>query len=269
MHANSHAIKALRGYSISCVRVQLFAAFVLSSLVVVGITVPIGPGWSNYSGGSWATGIVVPQNASLKNGSVDWRTVTNVTSVFRVPNISTTDGTVYIIMSVMASNGAVMQVAVGLYNSSSLWNGYAMYILNPEAVPQNYEQATVGKNMSIAAGDMVSMELYNSNGWRFSIKDLSNGLSSAGRFDANFSPELASGGQYIFALESYSLSYRVFENMGNLSLFNIFINGKAVTYGMYIYSPWTTQPLFIVGGSNPPPFISVKQVANETFVWSA
>lgn len=269
MRAHNNAIKSLRAYSTSCVRVQLFAAFVLSFLIVAGITVPIGPSWSSSGSGSWATGIVVSKNASLENGSVNWKTVTNITSVFRVPNITSTDGTVYVIMSAMTSNGAIMQVAVGLYNGSSLWNDYAMYIMNPAAVPQNYDQATVGKNMSIAAGDIVSMELYKSNGWRFSVKDISTGVSSEGMFNANFSPELASGGQYVFALESYSYSYVVFRNMGKLTLFGIFIDGKAVTSGMYIYSPWTTQPLFIVGGSNPPSFISVKQTANGTFVWLA
>ena len=266
MHASFRAGRLFKGFGISFI--QLLIVLLLSSLIVSGILLSSGPSWSNYGSASWAAGIVVPQGATLSNGSVDWKTVSNVTSLFRVPNISSTDGTIYIIMSLMTSNGGVMQVAVGLYNSSNSWKGYAMYIPKLNAFPQSYVQVEANKNMSIEAGDMVSMELYKSDGWWFEIKDISAGASTIGRFDANFSSELATGGQYLFALESYSYSFRVFSNMGNLTLYDVFINGQPVINGWYVYKPWASQPLFVVGDSNPPSFISVEHRTNGTFQWS-
>ncbi|MGC8600760.1 MAG: hypothetical protein ACP5LX_06895 [Nitrososphaeria archaeon] len=238
------------------------------SLAAVDFILPVGPAWSSYDS-SWAIGIVVPQNAALKNGSVDWKTVVNVTSIFNVPNISYTDRTIYIIMSAMTLDGSIMQVAIALYNNSNLWNGYATYILKPKAFPQNYVQIPAAKNISIMPGHIVSMKLFFKDSWWFSIEDLDTGKSVVGRFDANISSELAPGGQYIFALESYSYSYNVFSHMGRLLLYNVFINGKPIKDGWYVYSSWVKQPLFIVGDSNPPQFISVQRLANATLEWTA
>ncbi|MDG6927665.1 MAG: hypothetical protein JRN26_01635 [Nitrososphaerota archaeon] len=274
MHEDSSFSKYIRTnlYSMPSERVQLLAVGVLSFLAITGVAVrvPVGPSWSNYSDGSWATGIIVPQGAGLRGGNVNWSMVNNITSLFRVPNISVTDRPIYIIMSAMTSNGSVIQVAVGLYNNSNYWKGYAMYILNPGEVPQNYVQVSLEKNLRILAGNMVSMALYSKNGsWCFSIRDLSTDGSVEGRFNASLSSGLSQGGQYVFALESYSYSYQVFDSMGNLALYAIFISGEPVINGWYIYSGWTSFPLFLVGGSSPPSFMSIRQTTNGTFIWSA
>jgi hypothetical protein len=43
-----------------------------------------------------------------------------------------------------------------------------------------------------------------------------------------------------------------------------------VTKGWYYYGDWDTthNPLFVVGGLNPPPFISVRGLDNGTIEWN-
>ena len=95
---------------------------------------PLSDNQENYSNsGSWALGVVVPQNSQTDKGKVQWQNVVNVTVVFRAPNITRTDGTIYLVMSLMTSTGAVIQAAAGLYQNMSEWGTYGMDILHPSS----------------------------------------------------------------------------------------------------------------------------------------
>lgn len=83
---------------------------------------------------------------------------------------------------------------------------------------------------------------------------------------------LEAGDQEVLALESFSRTGSVFENMGNLTLESMLIDGGKVSGGCYPYNGWATDhnPLFAVGGygPSPPGFISLGPRRNDTFIWS-
>jgi hypothetical protein len=57
--------------------------------------------------------------------------------------------------------------------------------------------------------------------------------------------------------------------MGNLILDNITINGRRIASGWYGYGSWDTHhnPMFVVGGLDPPPYVSLQETADGTVVW--
>ncbi|MEM3810720.1 MAG: hypothetical protein QXV38_00270 [Conexivisphaerales archaeon] len=247
--------------------------FILAIVVAAAMfQLPVVHGASSYSSeGSWAVGVVVPENSELaEGGKLNCNSVRNVTALFNLPNISVTDGTIYAIMSLMAENGSIVQVAAGLCPNSS-WLVYAMYILNPNSYPQVYRQATMPREISMLPGDLLSMSIYFSGGkWWFTVKDITRNASAISYFNACLPGELKKGDQYVFALESYSFNSSVFKSMSNMTLYGLFLNGREVESGWYLYTTWNNEnfPLFIVGGATPPSFISASFTGSATVTWS-
>lgn len=249
------------------------AALILALVISVSIMRPVTVnGQSGYSSGSWAIGVVIPENSELSNGElVNWNDVSNVSAVFNLPNISSTDSTIYVIMSLMTENGSIIQLAAGLYPNMSYWHTYAMYVLNPNSYPQIYKHVSISDDNFMLANDLISMSMYFSNGrWQFRVNDLTRETSTVSCFNASLPAELKDGDQYVFALESYSYNSSVFRSMNSMTLYGLFINGERVSGGWYLYTTWNNQnfPLFIVGGSTPPDFISASFSGNGTVTWS-
>ncbi|MGC8558536.1 MAG: hypothetical protein ACP5NC_06050 [Nitrososphaeria archaeon] len=249
------------------------AVLILALVISVAIMQPVAVhGQSGYSSGSWAIGVVIPENSELSNGEmVNWNDVSNVSAVFNLPNISSTDSTIYVIMSLMTENGSIIQLAAGLYSNASYWLTYAMYVLNPNSYPQVYKRVSISDDNFMLANDLISMSMYFSNGrWQFKVNDLTRGTSTVSYFNVSLPAKLKDGDQYVFALESYSYNSSVFKSMSRMTLYGLFVDGKRVSSGWYLYTTWNNQnfPLFIVGGSTPPDFISASFSGNDTVTWS-
>jgi len=231
-------------------------------------------GANYYSGNaSWGAGLVVPEGSLTANGSkIDWASVQNVSAIFRLPDINETDGTIYMIMSLMTSNGSIIQAAAGLNVNSSRWGTYATYIANPVGQGQIYAPIISTENPSMEPGDLVSMSIYflPDSGWNLMLVDLTNGRSVGASFGAGLPASLRTGDQFVFALESYTSNVAIFENMGNVTLSALLINGERVVRGCYLYSGWDNvhYPLFIVGGASVPSFIAMNLTAGGGVVWS-
>lgn len=235
---------------------------------------PLSDNQENYSNsGSWALGVVVPQNSQTDKGKVQWQNVVNVTVVFRAPNITRTDGTIYLVMSLMTSTGAVIQAAAGLYQNMSEWGTYGMDILHPSSYPQDYNLVVGKADPGITSGQLGSMSLFlSSNNWNLKLADLNSSKSvSAAIGSADIlSTSLKIGDQFVFALESYTSNSTIFENMGNLTLESLLVDGARVTSGPYGYFGWDNvhYPLFSVGGASLPSFVALRVFSNASAVWS-
>jgi hypothetical protein len=123
----------------------------------------------------------------------------------------------------------------------------------------------------MSTGTPVSLSIYLSQGrWRYRIEDLSTHEATVGDYASNVPPSLKVGDQEVFALESYSTSNIVFAHMGNLTLDALRINGRQIAGGWYAYGSWDTHhnPLFVVGGLDPPSYISLQEGTDATLVWS-
>jgi hypothetical protein len=57
--------------------------------------------------------------------------------------------------------------------------------------------------------------------------------------------------------------------MVSLVLSSLLVDGREIARGWYFFGDWDSShnPLFVVGGLNPPPFISVRRFANDTIAW--
>ncbi len=211
-------------------------------------------GWTAQQ--SWAIGVVVPQGAELKNGArLVWSEVRNITAVLTLPNISSTDGVIYVVLSAMTGNGDIMQVAAGLYPNSTYWSVYPMVAGSSGRV---YMPVSGYSNQIISPCDTLSMSIAAVNGtWWFTVIDLNTSSSSSCSFGVPSGYTLVNGSQYVLALESYTSNSSVFSGMGIMRMSAIFLNGVPLVGGEYIYSTWNgvEYPLFIVGGASPPQFI--------------
>ena len=214
----------------------------------------------------------MPQNSLTDAGKVQWQKVRNVTALFRVPNITSTDNTIYLVMSLMTSDGAVIQVAAGIYRNMSSWGTYGMDIIHPTVYPQQYTPALDTGEPEIAPGHMASLSLYESNDtWNQKLVDLNSGKTVDAPFQsAGISSSLKAGDQFVIALESYTSNKTIFESMGNITLESIIVDGARVSGGAYAYSGWDNvhYPLFSVGGASPPSFVTVQLLNNGSAVWS-
>jgi hypothetical protein len=117
----------------------------------------------------------------------------------------------------------------------------------------------------------VSLSIYLASGrWRYRVEDLSTHDAMSGEYGFDVAPALKVGDQEVFALESYSTSNVVFAHMGDMILETLEINGRQVSGGWYPYGSWGTshKPLFVVGGLNPPSYISIGESENMTLQWS-
>jgi hypothetical protein len=224
-----------------------------------------------WSGSSWGEGVVVQEGAGTEDGgTVSWETATNVTVVLRIPEINSTDGTIYAILSLMTNGGSTLQVAAGIYPNGSHWQTYAMYILDLKAVPQVYTPVLLAGEPTMSPGAEVSLSIYFApGGWRLEVADFGTGQSVDAPFGAGLPGVLMDGDQEVFALESYTSSAYVFQNMGNLTLERILVDGSEVSTGWYDYSDWDGihNPLFVVGGSNPPQFMAQERGADGAWTW--
>jgi hypothetical protein len=226
---------------------------------------------TSYPTGSWGLGIVVPEGSQLEGGGrVSWRNASEITAIIQLPNITRTDFAILSVLSIMVDDGSVLQVAAGLYPNMSNWLAYGWFIQSPEADPQDYAWVLNSSRPEMAAGAWVSLSVYtSSSGWGYSVEDISTHEAVKGKFMFDVSPFAKIGDQEVFGFESYSYSNLVFEHMGSLVLSSLLINGRRVTKGWYYFADWDTShnPLFVVGGLNPPPFIFTNELANGTVVW--
>jgi len=171
----------------------------------------------------------------------------------------------------MAADGSVMQLAAGIYPNQTKWLAYAWYIKQVQVYPQTYDWVLNSSEPEMSVGSPVSLSIYLSHDrWRYLIDDLRTRNSTAGNYGLDVPPSLKVGDQELFALESYSISDAVFVNMGNLTLNGLKINGKQVTGGWYEYGSWDTHhnPLFVVGGLDPPSYISLQEEGDGNLVWT-
>ena len=226
-----------------------------------------------YPSTSWALGIVYPEGAKLAGGgSLQWGSVSNLTSVVILPNISAPSGIVYAVMSVMAADGSVLQVAAGAYPDSSSWFAYSWAVEGASTSAPSYDWVLNSSAPAMSPGDTVRLSIYkNGTRWDLGVHDLLSGVSRESAFPPGIALALAQGDQEAFALESYSRAAADFENMGNLTLAALLADGKQVAGGTYAYSGWDPDknPVFAVGssGTNPPAFISLQQEAEGSYAW--
>lgn len=230
-------------------------------------------GSPNYSNsGSWGLGVVIPQGAEMAGDStVRWQNANNITALVHLPEINMTDAPIFVVVSLMTSTGSVIQAAAGLYQNASTWESYSMYIQNPLAYPQTYKPIPAVNQSPIAAGGNISISIFLSSGvWNMKLSDLDTDKSTNAIFNSSLSQTLKDGDQEVFTLESYSSNSSIFENMTNLTLYSVLINGQRVLGGWYYYGSWemSHNPLFIVGGLNPPSFISVQEGGSSSSIWS-
>jgi hypothetical protein len=120
----------------------------------------------------------------------------------------------------------------------------------------------------------VSISVFRSSatGWSLRVLDTNTSLSVERAFPVSAATSLKVGDQEVLALESFSRTGSVFENMGNLTVQSMLIDGRKVSGGCYSYNGWAAgrNPLFAVGGygPSPPGFISLVSGRNDTFIWS-
>jgi len=170
----------------------------------------------------------------------------------------------------MAADGSVMQIAAGIYPGNSRWLGYGWFIRDVQANPQSYDWVLNSSGPEMATGEAISLSISLFQGrWEYRIEDLSTHEVTTGEYAATVPPTLRVGDQEVFALESYTTSSVVFAHMGNMTLDALRINGRKIAAGWYGYGSWDTRhnPLFVVGGLDPPPYISLQPTDVGTFVW--
>jgi hypothetical protein len=249
----------------------IFALLITSLNTTFEVTNP-AESEHQYPSGPWGLGVVVPENARFSDGGhLSWGNATAVSITIRLPNMSFTDYPTLAVESVMAADGSVMQVAAGIYPNYTTWLAYAWYIQHVQAYPQTYEWVLNSSRPEMSADAPVSLSIYLSLGrWQYRIEDLSTHQAAAGDYAFNVPPTLKVGDQEVFAFESYSTSNVVFAHMGNLTLDRLSINGRQIQADWYGYGSWDTHhnPLFTVGGRNPPSYISMQEEKHATFVWS-
>jgi hypothetical protein len=227
---------------------------------------------SYVSSTSWALGVVVPNNPHLEGGGeLSWEQVDNVTAQVVLPQINQTDGAVLAVISVMRTDGNVLQLAAGIYPVIDRWLTYAQFISNVGATTENYQWIANGSMPEMSPGDIVTLSIFlSSNVWNYIVSDQNSHLSTQGEFPGR-GVSLAAGDQEIFALESYSENASVFAHMDNLTLKSLTLDGRIVVQGLYFYNnlEWGNGPVFVVGGfADPPSFISEVHAADGTVVWS-
>ena len=200
-----------------------------------------------------------------------WEKAKNVTAVVTLPSFDQTDNTIYAIVSVMAGDGSVLQVAAGINPNMTHWLAYGFLISKLEANPQNYTWVLNSSKPEMDPSATVVLSIYlSSNVWNYRLQNANTNASIWGEFSSSVRPTLKAGDQEVFALESYSNSQGTFENMGNFVLDSLLVDGRRVVKGWYPYGDWdgAHNPLFVVGGLSPPPFLFIQRFDNNTIVWS-
>jgi len=227
-----------------------------------------------YDNSSWAIGVVVPEGAGLLGGGgVQWGGVANVTASLVLPGIASPDRVVYAILSVMTSDGSVLQAAAGALPNRTGWLGFAWLVQGADSGAPTYTWVLNASEPAMDPEANVSLSIFRASGmWRLSITDLDTGSKAARSFPAGPASTLRGGDQEAFALESYSRTLGTFSSMGNLTLNSLWLDGKRVVSGCYLYADWDMvhNPLFVVGssGSSPPSFVNAKGDPSGSYFWS-
>lgn len=221
---------------------------------------------------SWGSGVVVPDGARLEGGAgLSWKSATNITAVARLPDIVNPDGATYLVLSAMASDRSVFQVAAGISPANSGWASYSWVVSEVDSSSPLYIWILNGSGPKMSPGDTVaiSISVDEASGWRLCISDVSTGSTLERGFPQKSALTFAAGDQEVFAFESYSRSESAFHEMGNATLVSIAVDGRKVVGGTYPHSGWDAvhNPLFMVGSSSPPAFISMN-LEGGSAVWS-
>ena len=228
---------------------------------------------SAYLNSSWAIGVVVPEGAyTLGGGSVRWEDITNVTASLALPDIASPDGIVYVILSVMTSDGTILQAAAGALPNRTGWLGFGWSVQGADSGKPSYQWVLNASKPEMSPLSNISISIFLTSGqWGLRVTDLGAGSSVGNSFPSGPAPSLRAGDQEVFALESYSRTLATFQSMRNLTLYSILLDGRKVTGGSYIYSDWDMihNPLFVVGssGSSPPSFIFAGEGPTGSFYW--
>jgi hypothetical protein len=230
----------------------------------------------NYPSTSWALGIVIPQGTGLEGGrTVQWGSVQNVTTDVTLPNISQPDQIVYAVLSMMTEDGQVLQVAAGVFPNSSVWLVYAWLFSDITSNPVQYQWILNSSLPEMLPNARVSISLFRSmtNTWELSVVDLDTDSSVERTFPSGIASSFKAGDQEVLALESYSRSVSTFQEMGNLTLNSLLIDGMKVSSGFYTFNGgWQPDhsPLFVIGteGTVPPTFISLQKGTGNLVFWN-
>jgi hypothetical protein len=153
----------------------------------------------------------------------------------------------------------------------SNWLAYGWFIQSPESNPQTYAWVLNSSKPEMTAGALISLSIYISyDSWMYKVEDITTHEGVNGKFPFDVTPYFKVGDQEVFALESYSRSTNVFQHMGSFVLSALLVGGRMITKGQYFYGDWDTahNPLFVVGGLNPPSFISMNSFTNGTVTWT-
>ena len=229
---------------------------------------------SAYPNSSWAIGVMVPEGAqTVGGGSVLWESVTNVTTSLALPNIESPDGIVYAILSVMTSDGNVLQAAAGALPNRTGWFAFAWLVQGAGSGTESYQWILNGSAPQMSPQANISISIFLVSGsWSLRVSDWDSGSTVEKQFPPGVAPTLRVGDQEVFALESYSRTLATFSGMGSLRLYSILLDGKQVTSGGYLYGDWDMihNPLFVVGssGSSPPSFINAGESSAGSFFWN-
>jgi hypothetical protein len=220
---------------------------------------------------SWALGLVVPEGAGLGGGAhLSWSSSANLTAVVRLPYITRTDGVTYLILSAEGDNGAVMQVAAGIWPGSGDWSTYAWYITGLGTRSLSYGWSANCSAPSMMPGDTVSLSLrVGAGAWGISVRDMNSTDGRVWTVPSQGLSRFMIGDQEVIALESYTNGASTFEHMGNATLSGLYLDGIRVTSGWYVYGGWNAiaTPLFAVGSAEPPTFVSLALPGDGRAVW--
>jgi hypothetical protein len=250
----------------------LVAAFLVSSPVAVATVAAKGNDVWLRASQSWALGVVVPNGAGLAEGSqLSWTDARNITALARLPNITEPDGVTYLVLSAEGDDKAVFQVAAGVWPGSSKWSAYSWYITGIGTSSLSYRWVMNSSTPSMSPGDLVSISITVTGGaWGMRVQDISTGEGKTGSVPSPSLTKFTSGDQEVVALESYTRSASTFRDMGNATLAAVLVDGRRIMAGWYAYGGWDPMhnPLFGVGSSDPPTYLSLIMGKDGGAVWS-
>jgi hypothetical protein len=248
------------------------ASFLISSSVVTATALARADDAWESAGVSWALGVVLPNGAELVNGNhLSWAEVGSVTVLVKLPSITEPVGVTYLVLSAEGDNGAVLQVAAGIWPGCDDWSAYSWYITGTGTSDPSYTWVMNSSSPSMVSGDLISMSVFaGANAWGIRVQNLNSSETKTGSVASGGLTGFASGDQEVFALESYTTSASTFREMGNATLLAVLVDGSKVAGGWYAYGGWDPahNPLFVVGDSQPPTYVSLKMAGNGEVFWS-